>query len=214
MARRKRPKSNENPRKVRGKRRSVATPALREIPRVLPWIPQHWSQHFSAGQIAEITTALHVEGPAAASALGEITYHAVTYRALDAEGDPKEDFDARGRQMPIPPPRSVSAGPEGVVIKYKRPVGRPSLERLGILVNLLALTWERYHGKFPGRSRKRRDESKDISSVDDGPFVRFVRACLAAIDPKKDYPSALVRRVIRGRKLLLTSSRGPIPPRT
>jgi hypothetical protein len=127
--------------------------------------------------------------------LADVIDHAVTYYALDLPPAARRGGDKERL------PRRVSAGPAGVVVDYHRSVGRPSRERLGILVNLLALTWEAHHRKFPGRAYRRRDEVRERPAAEDGPFVRFVRACLAAIDPAADYPSALVRRVILGRKI-------------
>jgi hypothetical protein len=142
---------------------------------------------------ASITRALGVKGATAKRALAEIADHGLTYRALDIPPSVSGDEE--------PQPHQVSAGPDGLAVRYMRPRGRPSRERLGILVNLLALTWERYRRQWPGRSYRRRDEVRERAASEDGPFVRFARECIAAIDPGADYPSALVRRVIRGRVL-------------
>jgi hypothetical protein len=77
-----------------------------------------------------------------------------------------------------------------------QPRGRPEQRAIGILVNFLALEWERIHGEFPGRRVNR------SYSWEEGPFWEFVRAVMKGIDPSLEPPDREIRRVIRGRKIM------------
>jgi hypothetical protein len=202
-------KNARKPAKTAAKPRIGASSPFPEIPRSLPSIPQRFSQH-RRGQLLRLLfqrcayfgcrlereptrrdvenavstaleealagngweaemkamlTALRLgDTEAEARAKADIEHCAVAYYALDLSDD-LDDEKPRGP-------------------------GRPPRERAGILVNMLALLWEQYKGRWVGGTRAEKA----------GPFVRFAQAGFVAIDPYESYPTIVVHKVIDGGK--------------